>query len=262
MKITWTGGVIGSIIEQRRENKLIQETVDRANSAVINESFLIDIKEHAAFIQNDELMNILLKFGNRMATEGHNQSNMPIFLNQIMDECMQILSTIEKESSIYKDCVKIIVKNIPLCAVQAIDKIQDSDMIMYILYRDGKFDAYKRLFDKIDMIVDTDIEDIYSPNKSIFDSYYNSVKILYAEDSAEDSGGCYIATMVYGDYDHPQVMILRQFRDNVLDKSSFGKWFIKMYYHYSPELVEKLKDKTTTNNVIRKALNIFIKIIK
>jgi hypothetical protein len=76
------------------------------------------------------------------------------------------------------------------------------------------------------------------------------------------SSGCYIATMAYGDYDHPQVMILRQFRDEVLDKSAFGKWFIKKYYHYSPRLVERLKNQRTINIIIRKALNQFIKIIK
>jgi DNA-binding transcriptional regulator GbsR (MarR family) len=74
--------------------------------------------------------------------------------------------------------------------------------------------------------------------------------------------GCYIATMAYGDYDHPQVMILRQFRDEVLDKSALGKWFIKTYYHYSPRLVERLKNQRTVNIIIRKALNQFIKLIK
>ena len=68
--------------------------------------------------------------------------------------------------------------------------------------------------------------------------------------------------MVYGDYDHPQVMILRQFRDDVLDKSAFGKWFIKTYYHYSPRLVERLKNQRTVNIIIRKALNQFINLIK
>ena len=76
------------------------------------------------------------------------------------------------------------------------------------------------------------------------------------------SSGCYIATMAYGDYDHPQVMILRQFRYEVLDKSVFGKWFIKTYYHYSPKLVEKLKNKQRINTIIRKTLNQFIKLIK
>lgn len=76
------------------------------------------------------------------------------------------------------------------------------------------------------------------------------------------SSGCYIATMAYGDYEHPQVMILRQFRDDVLDKSAFGKWFIKTYYHYSPKLVEKLKEKKEINKAIRITLNQFIKLIK
>lgn len=76
------------------------------------------------------------------------------------------------------------------------------------------------------------------------------------------SSGCYIATMAYGDYDHPQVIILRQFRDEVLDKSALGKWFIKTYYLYSPKLVERLKNKKTLNGIIRKALNQFIKFIK
>ena len=76
------------------------------------------------------------------------------------------------------------------------------------------------------------------------------------------SGNCYIATMAYGDYDHPQVMILRQFRDDVLANSSLGKWFIKTYYHYSPKLVAKLKNKKTINSIIRKSLDQLIKLIK
>lgn len=80
--------------------------------------------------------------------------------------------------------------------------------------------------------------------------------------SSSRSSGCYIATMAYGNYDHPQVMILRQFRDEVLDKSAFGKWFIKKYYHYSPKLVERLKNQRNVNIIIRKALNQFIKLIK
>lgn len=74
--------------------------------------------------------------------------------------------------------------------------------------------------------------------------------------------GCYIATMAYGDYNHPQVMILRQFRDEVLGRSLFGKAFIKMYYYYSPKLVMKLKNKKSANLIIRMTLNQFIKLIK
>jgi hypothetical protein len=74
--------------------------------------------------------------------------------------------------------------------------------------------------------------------------------------------GCYIATMAYGDYEHPQVLELRKFRDNILNKNLFGRWFIKIYYNYSPLFVEKLQDKPKVNNLIRHILNFLIKSIK
>jgi len=80
--------------------------------------------------------------------------------------------------------------------------------------------------------------------------------------NSSSNGGCYIATMAYGDYEHPQVLELRKFRDNILSKSIFGRGFIKTYYKYSPKLVERLKDKSIINKVIKSMLNIIIRIIK
>ena len=80
--------------------------------------------------------------------------------------------------------------------------------------------------------------------------------------SSSSSGGCYIATMAYGSYEHPQVLELRKFRDNTLSKSSFGRGFIKTYYKYSPKLVEHLKDKPLINQTIKSILNTLIRIIK
>ena len=78
--------------------------------------------------------------------------------------------------------------------------------------------------------------------------------------SSSSSGGCYIATMVYGSYDHPQVMVLRGFRDDVLQQNPLGRAFVKFYYKYSPTWVEYLKDKKLINSFIRKILDGFIKI--
>lgn len=76
------------------------------------------------------------------------------------------------------------------------------------------------------------------------------------------SGGCYIATMAYGDYDHPQVMVLRQFRDSYLSKRDWGKKFIKFYYANSPRWVETLKGHQHINSLIRKILDSFVYIWK
>jgi len=49
-----------------------------------------------------------------------------------------------------------------------------------------------------------------------------------------EGGGCFIATAVYKDYSHPDLVSLRLFRDNVLSRSRAGRSFIKFYYKYGP----------------------------
>ena len=119
--------------------------------------------------------------------------------------------------------------------------------------------SFQVAFDELRKIEMTkDLQNHYNEQVILFQNMKKSL----TQKTEASSGGCYIATMAYGDYDHPQVMELRLFRDNVLDKSVFGKWFIKTYYHYSPKLVEKLKNKKVINSIIRKSLNQFIKLIK
>lgn len=54
----------------------------------------------------------------------------------------------------------------------------------------------------------------------------------------EKSGGCYVATAVYGSYDCPQVWTLRRYRDYTLAETWHGRAFIKTYYAISPTLVK------------------------
>ena len=60
----------------------------------------------------------------------------------------------------------------------------------------------------------------------LFDSYNHS------------SGGCYVATCVYGSYDCPEVWTLRRYRDFNLAKTWYGRVFIKVYYAVSPTIVK------------------------
>jgi len=52
------------------------------------------------------------------------------------------------------------------------------------------------------------------------------------------SGGCYVATAVYGSYDCPQVWTLRRYRDYDLAETRHGRTFIRTYYAISPTLVK------------------------
>lgn len=56
--------------------------------------------------------------------------------------------------------------------------------------------------------------------------------------NANKSGGCYVATAVYGSYDCPQVWTLRRFRDYSLAETWYGRAFIRTYYAISPTLVK------------------------
>lgn len=114
----------------------------------------------------------------------------------------------------------------------------------------------------------------YSPNRTSLQNLNSQLSQISSQlssqyngtyssgSSSSSSGGCYIATMVYGNYNHPQVMVLRGFRDDVLQQNIFGRAFVRFYYRYSPTWVEHLKDKKRINNIIRTILDGFIKIYK
>ena len=102
---------------------------------------------------------------------------------------------------------------------------------------------------------------IIRANKAIEESnQLNRTSNSLRNHQSSNSGGCYIATMVYGDYDHPKVMILRNFRDNFLDHYKLGRSFIKFYYKYSPAWVRIFEDNGFVNKSIEKILNLLIKI--
>ena len=83
-------------------------------------------------------------------------------------------------------------------------------------------------------------------------------EILSDSKSKTNKEGCYIATMVYGDYNHPQVVVLRKFRDNYLLKNVFGRKFVSLYYRFSPKIVRVLQGHEKVNSLIRKLLNVLI----
>jgi hypothetical protein len=72
-------------------------------------------------------------------------------------------------------------------------------------------------------------------------------------------GGCYIATAVYGSYDEPQVIILRRFRDDILEKTTAGRWFIDVYYKLSPKIASKLKNRQILNKLVKNILDTLVK---
>lgn len=80
--------------------------------------------------------------------------------------------------------------------------------------------------------------------------------LLYETKEKSDSN-CFVATAVYGSYEHPQVLKLRYFRDSTLRKSLLGRCFISFYYTVGPHLAILPSRSTRIRNLLRSLFDRF-----
>lgn len=104
------------------------------------------------------------------------------------------------------------------------------------------------------------INDHYEINYSDpFSSITNASATSYSATSSSGSGGCYVATAVYGSYDCPQVWTLRRFRDYTLAETWYGRAFIRTYYAISPTLVKWFGNTEWFKNMWKPTLDRMVK---
>ena len=68
----------------------------------------------------------------------------------------------------------------------------------------------------------------------LYQQEVNEFKAAYQTAKETSEKKCFIATATLGDYDHPEVIKLRLFRDGYLLKRTWGQIFTKVYYQYGP----------------------------
>lgn len=109
-----------------------------------------------------------------------------------------------------------------------------------IEYMDGSKEILKGGEIQYEEITEADLEEMQEMLEKSLEEALEVEKALKEKRALEEiqkSGGCYVATAVYGSYDCPQVWTLRRFRDNTLAETWYGRAFIRAYYAVSPALV-------------------------
>ena len=101
--------------------------------------------------------------------------------------------------------------------------------------------------------------------KTIFETVYNVNFASYSivEDAylinkndtyppPEKKSGCFVATACYGNYNAPEVLTLRAYRDENLLTTWLGTLFVKFYYFISPPLAKQIEKSEKAKQFIRK----------
>ena len=100
--------------------------------------------------------------------------------------------------------------------------------------------------------------EITKKEQTVYLRYTKSARLHFtelAQEEGQKSGGCYVATAVYGSYDCPEVWTLRRFRDNTLAETWYGRAFIRTYYAISPTLVKWFGENAWFKNLWKPTLD-------
>lgn len=65
------------------------------------------------------------------------------------------------------------------------------------------------------------------------------------------TGNCFIASIAFEDRNDPTLVILRQFRNQVLLTKSGGRHFVRLYYRFSPGLANRLQHFSAIRRILR-----------
>lgn len=254
--ITESIGVTGQLIERIEDTtETIQEWVDGKSERAAYKK----IKKEMDYIYNE-----LLLFQDRSSSI----QNAKLLIQECKPQLLHIKTIIGSFDEEYIRISDIVINN---AMGMIIDVVNDGQAALSICTNNKSL--YSTVFDNLSLIVPSarnllaamKLMDMSRATKSRLNTNTTTIVSIDNQIKAakeKRSSGCYIATMAYGSYEHPQVLILREYRDHKLSRSILGRAFIKSYYATSPYFVVALKNHHRINKLIRYALNIFIGSLK
>jgi len=76
------------------------------------------------------------------------------------------------------------------------------------------------------------------------------------------AGGCFVATAVYGNETHFNLIVLRSFRDNFLQNYKLGRHFIKFYYLHGPKFANRVAKSKILKTLVTPFVEIGVLIVR
>lgn len=170
-------------------------------------------------------------------------NGLPQIAKDLIACCKPRLTTIKTEDyETYINISSAIVNNALGMCIDYANKTHDMTRVLDVMRLIGEFD------------MELSLKQRYDQNFQIMMNNWAA-----ARTTVTPSGGCYIATMVYGSYEAPEVQVLRKFRDSVLAKCALGQTFIRYYYRMSPGFVERYQNRKTIHIFIKWILDLIVR---
>jgi hypothetical protein len=256
---------IGNIIKER-----IKENTDNLNEWIDDKPERE--KQQKILVDFEKLKDLIDEYDNKSETI----ANAKLLLNQAFPLLQNIKNTLGASDDLYLGLSTRIASDAQGMCVSEVNGLQDkfsktfdnsTKLALIMLLKTKVDEAYNVTSTISSMDLRADFRSSFNSNRSSLQSLKTQLGGVGGGSRTGSSGGsgssgCYIATMAYGDYDHPQVLELRKFRDEVLLKSNLGTYLVKIYYKVSPRMVEILKNQKSVNSAIRGILNLIVNIIK
>ena len=218
---------LGNTIPSSFDMAIQNSSIDEANSRIriisqkTSDRLVMIAASGASLLRQYEGGNILFPTGNVNSNMYRNMR--PIVVNTIAN-CVLAYAPIDAKLKELLDTGKV-------------DRNICIECLLYI--RRARYQMANMQFEPSagvkEYLIKAELIHDYAKAINEFDS---SFEIPSVESKTNSSGGCYVATCVYGSYDCPEVWTLRRYRDNTLGTTWYGRVFIKLYYAISPTLVK------------------------
>ena len=175
----------------------------------------------------------------------------PTVVKNLIANCKNPLLEIKNElghaDSFYLKISSAVVNNALGMCIEYANSTKNYTEIIDVVFGLHNFDMEPELRNK------------YTKNRDIL--YENSMSLLSPR-STTSKTPCYLATMAFGDHRATELLILRQFRDGVLNRYRLGRAFVKAYYNYSPYFVKRFENSRAMKRIIRFILKGLTEVLK